>query len=408
MVAKIKIKDACQGNLYLTAKCIHGNVSRSKMRCMNIVECSSCKNVWRGKVRAKIHEGAKGRPIYGAWMFLTITESTDRGVDDVLESYKKFRKWLWREYPGCKFFRVFELTKRGRLHIHILHDSGIPLVEKANKLGEKEGPYLRKQSKEGRKFIERLINFGFGYIIDNQPLRYGPGGAGSYMAKYLGKATNKVIQRPDGRSIRVAEGSRNWPTKKKVEQYLFTNTTVGSFPPGSEQHRGTCRCRVSRRDKSWQEIGVETRYVMDRNRSLCRTFSRKSLLYLHACEIHSALGKQIQRCLREPDWSSEIRFQFQVPYRESQGEFSFPSYSGQSWLSCDGIDRRSVQKKSPSRRKEEPSMPPITPLPFLAYYRQLVRMREVYKAEKRHLRNEIGVPDKWLQKYLTYEVINGR
>ena len=75
--------------------------------------------------------------------------------------------------------------------------------------GESLRSYRRRQTSAAQRFIDFLVSCGFGPIAHVEQVRHGAAGAASYLSKYLSKEKRRILRR-DGRSARVAEGSRNW------------------------------------------------------------------------------------------------------------------------------------------------------------------------------------------------------
>lgn len=200
-----------------------------------------------------IKEGCEASPL-SVWKFGTLTFASSVCLDNAMGSWEKFRKWHWRKWPGNKIFRVIELTKKGNAHIHFLTDSGIPIVGRIDKVNHQTLASWLVQLKgvpAHASYLDTILSQGFGPIIHTELVKEGPGGAASYLCKYLSKLQGKSLVRPDGRRIRLAEGSRNWNPKKTSPEYLWDR--------GMKQDEGLhavevdCRCDKHRKELNWFE-----------------------------------------------------------------------------------------------------------------------------------------------------------
>lgn len=198
------------------------------------LSCAACQQRWARRVKWKIAEGIARYP--GEYRFLTLTFRGGNATPErAARCWRLFRRAMaptqWR------FYRVFESHKSGGVHIHVITDCPLPIVKRPGKT-ESIQNYLRRQSCSAALFLEFIQRYGFGPIADCQRVYGSSGGAASYMAKYLSKES-KTLSRPNGRRIRVAEGSRNWlpgitpmptysvscmrPAMNKVEKDLASN-----------------------------------------------------------------------------------------------------------------------------------------------------------------------------------------
>lgn len=170
--------------------CYHGNERVLRVACGKVGECEECMEAWRSRVRRRVRNGAR-MPRFGLW-FLTLTFADPVTLDSAMASWRTFRRSLMREFPRARLFRVVELTKTGRPHFHAVVDADLPRIYKADKGGESLESYWAKQSDRARDFLLRhVLPAGFGPISDCERVRRGPGGAASYMGKYLSKANSK-------------------------------------------------------------------------------------------------------------------------------------------------------------------------------------------------------------------------
>ena len=225
-----ELAKACRKGPLITNRCFHGNTKVQKVSCQDIVGCAECLNAWRSRVRARILNGVRKRGVDG-WKFATLTFGSEEYkqmpdiIEECMERWTTYRKWLQRTSSRAgkeiTFYRVVELTKAGVPHFHIVTNADLPIVGKIDKKNnEKLKEYLARQSPEGLRYIAMLKRMGFGEITDVQKVQRGSGIA-KYLSSYLGKGTPKAIKRGDGRSIRIAEGARNWGTAGKTPNYFF-------------------------------------------------------------------------------------------------------------------------------------------------------------------------------------------
>lgn len=250
----------CKKGPWIKARCVHGNIRRGQVPCGERERCQICAARWSARVRHRIVEGAREA---GQLWFVTITACSHRtlrpgsscgkcgssvdgisNVDDFLQAWKRLRKALWADDRDSRWFRVLEetvekKTGRKRVHLHMVTDSKrmVRIQKPLDK--EKLGPYWKKQTPEGQELIGEFIRAGFGVIADSQPARSGPSGIGRYFTKYLSKGSESIPRRADGRSVRVAEGSRNWTSERRVAEYMWSKGTGAARGVTAET---ACQC----------------------------------------------------------------------------------------------------------------------------------------------------------------------
>lgn len=226
----IEKEGQCKSGPVVVLRCFHGLERKFRAPCGK-EGCAECANAWRRRVKKRIYQGMDEDRKFKEWTLITFTacphtafvggkcyrcgtpkqDCQEISVESYMESWKRWRKWFWREYKGAKFYRVFELQENGHPHVHVITDAKVPLVRRIQKF-RKWADY-RNQSQGAHDWITKGVEVGFGVISCNTRIRRGAGGAANYLAKYLSKEGRKVIRRendPDNRSIRVAEGCRGW------------------------------------------------------------------------------------------------------------------------------------------------------------------------------------------------------
>lgn len=75
--------------------------------------------------RTRIRELVQNNFVAGSSVFLTLTYAEHISKDDydrALLDFDNFRRKLKKQYPSIKYLAVSELTKKGRIHFHILLD----------------------------------------------------------------------------------------------------------------------------------------------------------------------------------------------------------------------------------------------------------------------------------------------
>lgn len=197
------------------------------------LDCVACSAQWRRQVRARIAHGASAFP---ELHFLTLTvqdlpdnpnETQLQMLDRLMTAWRGLRRhYLNRTYDSFPFYRVVESgSKNGCPHLHIVTPVPVPACDKASKYPTKR-QWEASLTQYAREFQSALVSAGFGPIYHAERLRYGAAGAVSYLGKYLAKSESKMLLRPDGRKVRAAESSRDFPSLRKRPSYL-----VGTIQP---------------------------------------------------------------------------------------------------------------------------------------------------------------------------------
>ena len=180
--------------------------------------CVQCQGQWRLRVANKVRQGAARLLVQGQDLhFLTLTlgpgpagETHGMMVDRLMAAWRRLvqGRW-WRGHVGT-YFRVVESgTHTGRPHIHAVVAGGLPYV-RAARTPESLASWGADLTGEGREMVGALELAGFGPICHAEHLHGGGQGAATYLGGYLSKSEKRLL-RPDGRTVRVAEGARDWP-----------------------------------------------------------------------------------------------------------------------------------------------------------------------------------------------------
>ena len=227
--------NVCHEGAVVSNRCFHGDFRTLRVACQKM-SCPICQNNWRRRVRSRIVKGVHEKGL-SKWMFVTLTFGSKEVngmvdlISEAMERWTKFRKWLQRSDKNVSYYRIVEMTKRGWPHFHILTDANLPPVEIRGD-NERKSSYLGKQTPEGLALITMIESMGFGYTVSVQKVKGGSLGCAKYMSKYMSKDW-KAITRPDGRSIRLCEGSRNWAKDGKVNDFFFERSELSSGKPES-------------------------------------------------------------------------------------------------------------------------------------------------------------------------------
>ena len=168
----------------------------------------------------KVRQGAarllvKGRELH----FVTLTlgrgpagETHAEMVERLMVGWRNLRQgWWWREHgPEGPFFRVVESgTHTGRPHLHAVVAGSLPYV-RAPRDRESLESWRADLGPDALGMVAALERAGLGPICHAEHLHGGGQGAATYLGGYLSKS-EKRLARPDGQTVRVAEGSRTWP-----------------------------------------------------------------------------------------------------------------------------------------------------------------------------------------------------
>lgn len=264
--------ERCEVGPWVKARCVHGDYRRGRVPCGDRSRCLVCAGTWSRKVRKRIIEGAREA---GELWFVTITAcshgkmregyscakcGSDRpgltDPDEFQEAWKRLRKALWRDDRTSRWFRVLEVGDKGRLHLHMVTDSKRMVGVLKAKDKESLASYWKRQSATGRELIGEFIGAGFGTIAHVQRCRSGIGGAAKYFTKYLAKGSETIPRHADGRSVRVAEGSRNWLSQRSLREYQFSGSAGSS--PGLEVDLS---CECGKKHKSIRHVQACRREV---------------------------------------------------------------------------------------------------------------------------------------------------
>ena len=157
---------------------------QTAIRCRS---CKGCLNHQRHQLIARVNAAMnKHRGV--SWQFVTFTIRLDDDYCDCqfLTAWQKFRRYTLSK-SKLPWFRVFERTKKGALHIHLLADSriGLPLIPRANRY-ERLEHFRNRLSPEAKKFQDRLCSFGFGPIMNVEKVKSDKA-VPAYVAKYVCK-----------------------------------------------------------------------------------------------------------------------------------------------------------------------------------------------------------------------------
>lgn len=100
-------------------------------------------------------------------LFITMTYAYDVDIGESKQDIRKFIRRLRCIYPKVKYLYVLELTKRGRVHYHMLIDAIVNI----------------ENMQEYERYLAKIWGHGF---IDVKEIT-NPRGAGFYISKYLTK-----------------------------------------------------------------------------------------------------------------------------------------------------------------------------------------------------------------------------
>lgn len=272
----------CENPLPIKCTCRHSADRYDYTRTFTVgcgrLSCTACSAMWRRNVRAQISHGANAFPeLY----FLTLTienlstsETQPQMLERLLHCWRTLRRhYLHRHYTSFPFFRVIEAgSLHNRPHIHLITPEPVPTCAKTSSYPTL-AVWQSTLSPDALAFQNALVSAGLGRIYHAERLRYGAAGAVSYLGKYLAKSASKMLKRPDGRQVRIAESSRSWPSLSKIPTYL-----VGTIKPDRsaipcDWH---CECKDTSTPRSmhYQNRMALKRWLapLDLDDVFCRTF----------------------------------------------------------------------------------------------------------------------------------------
>lgn len=225
-------------------RCRHGGLTVRMLPCHRGT-CPVCQGAWRLRVANKIQQGASRLLVQGwEFHFLTLTirdvdgnETHPEMLDRLMGAWRRLQqgRW-WREHgPAGPRFRVVENgSHTGRPHLHLVVAGDLPYVRKARDK-ESLASWRADLSAEGRELVAALEAAGLGPITHSEHLHGGAQGVAKYLGGYLSKSEKRLV-RPDGRTVRVAEGSRDWPAVEHSKT-TYAVASVAIEPAGD-----ACEC----------------------------------------------------------------------------------------------------------------------------------------------------------------------
>ena len=199
----------------------------------------------------KVRQGASRLLAGGAELhFVTLTlgpgpagETHSMMVDRLMAAWRRLCKGWWWGAHADTYFRVVESgTHTGRPHIHAVVAGDVPYV-RAPRDREPLASWRADLGPDGRKMVAALEAAGFGPLCHAEHLHGGGQGAATYLGGYLSKS-EKRLERPDGRTVRVAEGSRTWPAAE------HDTTTYMAGAVRVEPGGAPCECVACGRERA--------------------------------------------------------------------------------------------------------------------------------------------------------------
>ena len=175
--------------------------------------CYTCREQWARRVRARAIAGVQSRGS-ATWRFATWTFDRDLCIRSAIDCWRVFQRRACKpKFGKVDYFRCYETTARGRLHVHAIVNvqryagPWFPDTPAPYKRGETLAHWRSRISPESVTIADRLQEIGFGPLFEVAPVlaKYG---AAAYLAGYLGKG--EPIRLEDGRSLRLYGTSRGW------------------------------------------------------------------------------------------------------------------------------------------------------------------------------------------------------
>lgn len=200
---------------------------KMKLPCSRLDDCPYCVPKRQKKLYGLALHGAKILPDDNMKFFtLTIPNTHDEYntptslARRLTKNFRRLRKSLQNsaaEYDGTEYFCVLEFgDKHQRPHLHFLiHDPhNLFPTNKPRSAYKYTRDWFDDMSPEAQSFYLRLGNLGLGFY-HCEKIAYGPGGAASYLVKYISKSvkSSKTVEKLKG--IRLYNMSRGWPRKEK-------------------------------------------------------------------------------------------------------------------------------------------------------------------------------------------------
>lgn len=281
--------------------------------------CAPCLRVWSAGVARRVRAGMELHS--GPWQFVTLTFRSGTCSRKAQASFRRWRHDTFQrhEYP---WFRVFEFTKAGTLHVHLIlpREAGLPLVSAPRRSGESLRGWRRRLSPAGRRFSDRLVRYGFGPICEVAPVQ-NVGYAGRYLSKYLSKGKrDQQHGLAEATRIRLYGCSRNWapsspdgaPLVRQVGRFIPHGHSGVDCPAPCSPYRGTIaweRHHDGSAHDFWAALG---RHVPDTVASAARTWVdrlRAPPVTKHVCECgcgtpyHRSLSGEVADRRRAFLWS---------------------------------------------------------------------------------------------------------
>lgn len=188
--------------------------------------CDPCIAKWVGALRRRIIDVTEG--LVCEWVLVTLTFREIPTPLAATRSWRLLRKRLWKEYGQFSYVYVWELQKRGALHLHLMVPRGV--------LPEYDGPPRKladwRISPAAQRFRQLAVESGFGPVSSVEKARKGRRGGASYLSKYLSKgpALRKALRQPmvsqtgERRlfSARAYGFSRDLTARRKaIKRYLY-------------------------------------------------------------------------------------------------------------------------------------------------------------------------------------------
>ena len=222
MMETVRPDNACMSVWYVPCIGFDGKKWNQSIDCG---KCSACLRKWSGKVYAKINAGLEHHGYVG-WKVVLL--SWDKGTCDrvCLLSFRNWRNSVLSHHKSdVVWFRVFEHTKAGTLHVHMLiKGDDFPYVPRRGRY-EKVKDWYRRLDDVQKKFSDRCKSFGLGPYVVVEDV-HNSKGMPRYMAKYMSKGGDKST------GIRYYGNSRNWAPKSEMKAPLIAST--GAFRKESD------------------------------------------------------------------------------------------------------------------------------------------------------------------------------
>lgn len=223
-------------------------------------------------VADKVREGASKLQVAGrTLMFVTLTlgrpadgaaETPEQMLDRLMAAWRRWRQGRWwaDNMDGAEYFRVVEAgSQNGRPHVHLVVAGRLPYIRAPHDQESVAHWRADLTGPAAREMVHGIEVAGFGPLCYVERLKGGGGsGAATYLGGYLSKSEKRLV-RPDGRTVRVAEGSRGWPVDVQ-DKTTYMAGGVAVEPGGAP-----CECLRCGRERDAADVDKDWAAVRRRN-----------------------------------------------------------------------------------------------------------------------------------------------